>query len=357
MAEACTHTDRIERTELPEEIAGCEDCLAMGGRWLHLRMCATCGHIGCCDSSPNRHATAHVHASGHPIIRSAEPGEDWFWCYEDELAFTVSGPASRSGMSTTERPAGAAGGRRRALGARARSSATCAAATAATTASLRAESGADALDAVRESKLRGATIALLLADQRMPEMSGVEFLEEAMRLAPEAKRVLLTAYADTQAAIDAINRVCARPLPAEAVGPAGGAALPGRRRPARRLAGGRAGRRRPASGSSGTAGRAESHDARDFLARNQVPYRWLDVERDDEGRRLLAAADGEARAAAGAVPRRRRAARPDGRRSWPSAPACAGGPSSSSTTSSSSAAARPAWRRRSTAPPRACARR
>jgi uncharacterized UBP type Zn finger protein len=90
MAEACTHTDRIERTQLPDEIAGCEDCLAIGGRWVHLRMCATCGHIGCCDSSPNRHATAHVHASGHPIIRSAEPDEDWFWCYEDEVAFTVA---------------------------------------------------------------------------------------------------------------------------------------------------------------------------------------------------------------------------------------------------------------------------
>ena len=97
MAEACTHTDRIERTELPEKIAGCEDCLAMGGRWLHLRMCATCGHIGCCDSSPNRHATAHVHASDHPIIRSAEPGENWFWCYEDEVAFTVSPPAAGAG--------------------------------------------------------------------------------------------------------------------------------------------------------------------------------------------------------------------------------------------------------------------
>ena len=71
---------------------------------------------------------------------------------------------------------------------------------------LRAESGSDALDAVRQSKLRGASVALLLADQRMPGMSGVEFLEEAIGVAPEAKRVLLTAYADTQAAIDAINR-------------------------------------------------------------------------------------------------------------------------------------------------------
>ena len=88
---ACTHLEQIEYTELPESIAGCEDCLAIGGRWLHLRMCTICGHIGCCDSSPNRHATAHAHAESHPVIRSAEPGEDWFWCYEDEVAFTVGG--------------------------------------------------------------------------------------------------------------------------------------------------------------------------------------------------------------------------------------------------------------------------
>ena len=54
-------------------------------------MCTNCGHIGCCDSSPNRHATAHATETGHPVIRSAEPGEDWFWCYPDELAFTVGG--------------------------------------------------------------------------------------------------------------------------------------------------------------------------------------------------------------------------------------------------------------------------
>ena len=93
----CSHLDRIELTELPASIPGCEDCLAIGGRWLHLRMCATCGHIGCCDSSPNRHATAHVNASGHPVIRSAEPGEDWFWCYTDEIAFTVGATADASG--------------------------------------------------------------------------------------------------------------------------------------------------------------------------------------------------------------------------------------------------------------------
>jgi hypothetical protein len=89
MAVTCSHLDQIEVTDLPESIAGCEDCLPIGARWLHLRMCTTCGHIGCCDSSPNRHATAHVRGTGHVVIRSAEPGEDWFWCYEDEVAFTV----------------------------------------------------------------------------------------------------------------------------------------------------------------------------------------------------------------------------------------------------------------------------
>jgi Zn-finger in ubiquitin-hydrolases and other protein len=93
MADTCTHLDQIEFTELPDSIAGCEDCLAIGDRWLHLRMCTECGHIACCDSSPNRHATAHARATSHPVIRSAEPGEDWFWCYQDEVAFTVgAGP-------------------------------------------------------------------------------------------------------------------------------------------------------------------------------------------------------------------------------------------------------------------------
>ncbi|GAB3970606.1 UBP-type zinc finger domain-containing protein [Actinoallomurus acanthiterrae] len=64
---------------------GCEDCLRMGGRWVHLRLCLTCGHIGCCDSSPNKHATAHHHETSHPIVRSFEPGEDWRWCYADEV--------------------------------------------------------------------------------------------------------------------------------------------------------------------------------------------------------------------------------------------------------------------------------
>jgi uncharacterized UBP type Zn finger protein len=87
----CTHLDRIAVTTLPASIAGCEECLKIGDRWVHLRMCLTCGTIRCCDSSPNRHATAHATETGHPVIRSAEPGEDWFWCYPDEIAFTVGG--------------------------------------------------------------------------------------------------------------------------------------------------------------------------------------------------------------------------------------------------------------------------
>jgi len=86
----CSHLDTIAFSRLPPAIAGCEDCLKIGAPWLHLRMCTSCGGIRCCDDSPNRHATAHHGTSGHPIIRSAEQGEDWFWCFEDELAFTVS---------------------------------------------------------------------------------------------------------------------------------------------------------------------------------------------------------------------------------------------------------------------------
>lgn len=78
----CTHLDQIRDVE--PSARGCEDCLQTGDRWVHLRLCLTCGHVGCCDSSPNRHATKHHHASGHAVIRSFEPGEDWMWCYVDE---------------------------------------------------------------------------------------------------------------------------------------------------------------------------------------------------------------------------------------------------------------------------------
>lgn len=79
----CSHLDRIR--EVTPSAAGCEDCLRIGGTWVHLRLCRTCGHVGCCDSSPNRHASAHVRETDHPIVRSLEPGETWSWCYVDEL--------------------------------------------------------------------------------------------------------------------------------------------------------------------------------------------------------------------------------------------------------------------------------
>ena len=85
----CSHLDTVEILEVPDSIAGCEDCLAIGSQWVHLRMCQTCGKIGCCDNSRNRHATAHNAETKHPIIRSAEPGEEWSWCYEDELMFRL----------------------------------------------------------------------------------------------------------------------------------------------------------------------------------------------------------------------------------------------------------------------------
>jgi len=89
MADTCTHLDTIQPVEPSAE--GCEDCLRTGGFWVHLRMCQSCGHIGCCDNSPGRHATGHWHASQHPLIRSFEPGEEWFWCYPDDLFFELDG--------------------------------------------------------------------------------------------------------------------------------------------------------------------------------------------------------------------------------------------------------------------------
>ena len=88
-ADICTHLDSVEITELPESVEGCEECLAQGGVWLHLRICLQCGHVGCCDDSPSRHATKHHHSTGHPIIRSLERGEDWCWCFVDELVMEL----------------------------------------------------------------------------------------------------------------------------------------------------------------------------------------------------------------------------------------------------------------------------
>ena len=86
----CGHLDQIRVTELPAEIPGCAECLKVGSGWMHLRMCMTCGVIGCCDSSPNCHASRHAREAGHPIIRSAEPGEGWSWCFLDETGFVVA---------------------------------------------------------------------------------------------------------------------------------------------------------------------------------------------------------------------------------------------------------------------------
>ena len=84
MADTCSHLDEIVNPE--PHSTGCEDCLAAGRRdWVHLRVCQECGHVGCCDNSPNKHATKHFRKVHHPIIRSFEPGEDWGWCYVDEL--------------------------------------------------------------------------------------------------------------------------------------------------------------------------------------------------------------------------------------------------------------------------------
>jgi thioredoxin reductase (NADPH) len=151
---------------------------------------------------------------------------------------------------------------------------------------LRATSGAEALELVRELRRRGDQVALLIADQRMPGMAGTEYLVEARKLAPDAKRVLLTAYADTEAAISAINEVALdyyllKPWdpPEEQLFPVvedllttweAGAALE--------------------AGGVRVVGHRfskDSHDLRDFLARNRVPARWLDVERDGEARELL----------------------------------------------------------------------
>ena len=68
--------------------------MAIGANWVHLRVCMTCGRVGCCDSSPNQHASKHAAAVGHPIVQSFEPGEDWWWCYNDQVAFTVEGAPS-----------------------------------------------------------------------------------------------------------------------------------------------------------------------------------------------------------------------------------------------------------------------
>jgi uncharacterized UBP type Zn finger protein len=83
VAEVCEHVDEIRPVE--PSSPGCQECLQLGDDWVHLRLCLTCGHVGCCDSSKNRHATKHFHRTHHPIIQSFAPGEDWRWCYLDQI--------------------------------------------------------------------------------------------------------------------------------------------------------------------------------------------------------------------------------------------------------------------------------
>ena len=86
MADQCSHLGQVDAAAEPSS-PGCEDCLREGTRWVHLRMCRVCGHVGCCDSSPKKHATAHYDSTGHPLMSSYEPGEDWWWCFTDDLGF------------------------------------------------------------------------------------------------------------------------------------------------------------------------------------------------------------------------------------------------------------------------------
>ena len=97
-------------TTVPPSGTGCAECLAAGGWWVHLRRCATCGHVGCCDTSPSRHATSHAHESGHPVVQSFEPGESWFYDYDDDVVFEgpeLAPPRHRPEEQPVPGPAGA----------------------------------------------------------------------------------------------------------------------------------------------------------------------------------------------------------------------------------------------------------
>ena len=86
----CSHLDQVDPEAAPSG-DGCVECLEGGGRWVHLRMCRSCGHVGCCDASARRHARAHSQATGHVLVSTFEPHEDWWWCYADEVGFQVPG--------------------------------------------------------------------------------------------------------------------------------------------------------------------------------------------------------------------------------------------------------------------------
>ena len=92
---SCQHLEHLAPIE-PTTPAGCEECLRSGSSWVHLRLCMGCGHVGCCDDSPGRHATAHYRRIGHPVIQSFEPGEDWAFCYVDDDVVEVADDLVRS---------------------------------------------------------------------------------------------------------------------------------------------------------------------------------------------------------------------------------------------------------------------
>ena len=88
MARACPHLSSMKLTTTDVDV--CEECIQMGDTWVHLRLCTECGHVGCCDSSKNKHATKHFKKTKHPVVRSIEPGESWTWCYVDEVMGELS---------------------------------------------------------------------------------------------------------------------------------------------------------------------------------------------------------------------------------------------------------------------------
>lgn len=100
MPTSCEHVSTIAGAAPSDD--GCSDCLRIGGRWVHLRRCAQCGHVGCCDSSPNRHATVHFHESPHPLVQSFEPQEDWYFCYVDETAFELEADVASPSHSPSQ---------------------------------------------------------------------------------------------------------------------------------------------------------------------------------------------------------------------------------------------------------------
>jgi uncharacterized UBP type Zn finger protein len=94
MSQGCMHLEQADHRShgVTPSGQGCVECLKAGGVWVHLRLCLTCGHVGCCDNSPGQHATRHFHGTQHPVIRSYEPGEDWAYCYPDDEAVEVLRP-------------------------------------------------------------------------------------------------------------------------------------------------------------------------------------------------------------------------------------------------------------------------